>query len=98
MGKLKPCQLTAIYNHPDAGYRPIEELEVGKEYCVVDVCMGQSNTSIFLEGLSGGFNSVNFDFFKDGNPHNIYKDPNYNPYIRKAYIAEIDFDYAAEDI
>ena len=75
--------LTAIYSDPEAGYRPITELELGKEYRVVDISMGQSNTSIFLEGYSGGFNSVNFDFFKDGKPHNIYKDPEYNPYIRR---------------
>lgn len=81
--ELKVCQLTAVYNYPENGYRPISELEVGKEYCVVDVCMGQSNTSIRLDGISGGFNSVNFDFFKDGKPHNIYKDPDINPYIRR---------------
>lgn len=81
--ELKPCQLTAVYNHPDAGYRPISELEVGKEYCVVGVSMGVSYTTIWLEGFSGGFNSVNFDFFKDGKPHDIYKDPNYNPYLRR---------------
>lgn len=75
--------LKAIYNYPDNGFHPIKELEVGKEYTVSDVSMGQSYTSIFLKEIPGCFNSVNFDFFKDGKPHNIYKDPEYNPYIRR---------------
>lgn len=76
--------LTAVYNHPEAGYNPILELEVGKEYGVAMVSMGGCYTNIWLEGFSRAFNSVNFDFFKDGKPHDIYKDPDYNPYIRRA--------------
>lgn len=75
--------LTAVYNYPENGYRPAEELEVGKEYQVTDVYMGQSNTSILLAGFKGGFNSVQFDFFEDGKPCNIYRSPKYNPYIKK---------------
>lgn len=77
-------ELIAIYNHPESGYHPIAELEVGKEYCVTGVYMGGFYTDIWIEGFSGAFNSVNFDFFKDGKPHDIYKDPNYNPHIRRA--------------
>lgn len=75
--------LTAVYNYPESGYRPAENLEVGKEYIVTNVCMGQSNTSIWLDGHSGSFNSVQFDFYEDGKPINIYKSSKYNPYIRR---------------
>ena len=75
--------LKAVYNHPECGYYPIRELEIGKEYSVRRVSMGGLHTCIFLEEIPGVFNSVNFDFFKDGKPYNIYADPNYNPYIRR---------------
>ena len=73
--------LTAIYNYPEKGYCPAEELCVGKEYEVEHVSMGQSHTYVYLKGYEGGFNSVHFDFYEDGVPHNIYRDPRYNPYI-----------------
>ena len=76
--------LTAVYNYPENGFHPAHKLEVGKEYLVEDVSMGQSYTSVYLKEIPGVFNSVNFDFFKDGKPHNIFKDPDYNPYIRRA--------------
>lgn len=73
--------LTAIYNYPENGYRPAEELCVGREYEVEEVSMGQSYTYICLKGHGGCFNSVQFDFYEDGVPHNIFRDPKYNPYI-----------------
>lgn len=73
--------LIAVYNHPHAGHKPSEELEVGKSYRVTDISMGGFHTSIFLEGYSGAFNSVQFDFFEDGAEINIYESPKYNPYI-----------------
>lgn len=78
------AELIAVYNYPDNGYHPIEELVVGKGYTVSDVSMGGFHTSIYLKEVKGSFNSVNFDFFKDGKPHDIYKDPDYNPYIGRA--------------
>lgn len=75
--------LTAIYNYPKNGYHPAKELIVGQEYEVESVIMGQSHTSIYLKGYKGGFNSVQFDFYENGSPHNIYRDPRYNPYIRR---------------
>lgn len=75
--------LKAVYNYPENGHYPIKELEVGREYTVCGVSMGGSYTSIELEEVEGCFNSVNFDFFKDGKLHDIYKDPNYNPYLRR---------------
>jgi uncharacterized protein (DUF4213/DUF364 family) len=73
--------LTAIYNYPENGYRPAEELVVGQEYEVEDVSMGQSYTSIFLKGYTGVFNSVQFDFYENGKPHDIFRDSRYNPYM-----------------
>lgn len=74
--------LTAVYNYPQNGYRPATQLEVGKEYHVERVNMGQSSTDIHLSGFGGSFNSVQFDFFEDGKPIDIYRSPKYNPYLR----------------
>ena len=44
--------------------------------------MGQSYTDIVLKGIKGAFNSIHFLFVdEDGKPHDIFSDPNYNPYI-----------------
>ena len=75
--------LTAVYNYPQNGYRPATQLDVGKEYPVECVNMGQSSTYIALSGFSGYYNSVQFDFFEDGKPIDIYRSPKYNPYMRK---------------
>lgn len=52
---------------------------------VDNVSMGQSYTTIFIEGVPGGFNSSHFKFYKVvGNEfveHCIYSDPYYNPYL-----------------
>ena len=74
--------LTAVYNYPQNGYRPATQLEVGKEYNVERVDMGGYMTYIHLSG-EGCFNSVQFDFFEDGKPIDIYQSPKYNPYMRK---------------
>ena len=75
--------LTAVYNYPQNGYRPAAQLEVGKEYPVERVNMGQSTTDIYLVGYTGIFNSVQFDFFEDGKPIDIYRSPKYNPYLQR---------------
>lgn len=75
--------LTAVYNYPHNGYRPATQLEVGKEYHVECVNMGQSSTYISLSGFCGYFNSVQFDFFEDGKPIDIGRSPKYNPYMRR---------------
>jgi len=63
-------------------------LEAGKEYKVVKIAMSTCYTNIYLEGINGPFNSIEFDFFKDGVRHNIYRDPEYNPYMRRGENAE----------
>ena len=75
--------LTAIYKYPNNGYSPAKELEVGKEYRVSNLHMGSSYTNIWLEGFPFSFNSVQLDFYKDGKPFDIYRSPEYNPYLRR---------------
>ena len=58
-------------------------LEVKKEYEVSNIVMGQSNTSVYLEGYAGPFDSVHFEFLEDGKPLNIFRDPRFNPYLGK---------------
>ena len=73
---------------PISGYQSDKDkiaesgMEIGTEVKVDKVSMGQSHTYIFLEGFSGSFNSVHFEFLIDGKPHDIYGDPDYNPYIK----------------
>lgn len=79
-------QLIAKYTHTQSGYefdkkKAAEHLIVGEAYIVKHVHMGQSHTSIELEGVDSSFNSVLFDFYVDGNPHCIFSDPDYNPYL-----------------
>lgn len=58
-----------------------KELVVGSFYNVEEVSMGQSSPSIKLYGMNYGFNSVMFEFYKDGKEHDIFDDPEYNPYL-----------------
>lgn len=73
--------VTAKYLYPENGYCPVEELEVGGEYDVFNIMMGQSHTAIYLENFDKPFNSVNFEFFENGEPLDIFKDSRFNPYI-----------------
>ena len=79
--------LYAIFLNADDGYSyeakvAKERLVYGKKYEVEEVCMGQSYTDIILKGIDGAFNSIHFLFVdEDGKPHDIFSDPNYNPYI-----------------
>ena len=55
--------------------------KVGDCISVNNISMGQSSTSIYLEGFEGSFNSVFFNFKEDGKDINIYGDKRYNPYL-----------------
>ena len=79
--------LYAICEYIDNGYDSDKKqlskynIKVGDKFTVEWINMGQSNTSIYLEGFEENFNSVNFRFEdEDGNHINIYDDPRYNPY------------------
>ena len=93
--KRKTKRLYAIYKQA-AGYeadaREFEELEQkgelipGEIYVVEDISMSSSMTRIDLQGVSEkSLNSVAFKFFRMDDKklvqHDIYKDPEYNPYI-----------------
>ncbi len=80
--------LYAKFMYPDAGYNfDVEcakkaELKIGERYEVEYLSMGQSNTSIYLKGVDGCFNSVQFDFEEDDKtPVDIYRNHRYNPYL-----------------
>lgn len=74
----------ANINDPCNG-KIIEQLEIGKEYGVENISMGGYHTTIFLKEIKvdgcGGFNSVLFEFFENGEPLDIYEDERFNPYL-----------------
>lgn len=57
------------------------ELIEGEFYEVSNISMGQSYTSIYLIGFKDGFNSVQFEFYEDDKPLDIYSDRRFNLYI-----------------
>lgn len=78
--------LTAKFTHPNWGYPNDGSfaktfLEVGNEYEVEFIDMGQSYTSIYLVDFKKPFNSVLFDFFEGGKEIDIFKSPKYNVYL-----------------
>ena len=75
--------LTAVYAYPQSGMYPAKDLTVGEAYVVNKVEMGGWHTDIILEGKDSRYNSVQFDFFEDGEPVDIYSSPRYNPFLRE---------------
>lgn len=77
---------------PDSGYKSdierVRTLDMNHFFIVKHVDMGQSSTRIMLEN-DIWYNSIHFDFFiedlSNNNKmvlHDLYSDPEYNPYIR----------------
>ena len=62
--------------------REEDGLEIGTEYDVEDIMMGQSNTSVELVGIKGSYNSISFKFMHDGREIDIFRSPLINPYMR----------------
>jgi len=63
--------------------KPIPDLEVGKEYVVDYLSMGQSHTTVQIDFGNRHFrhfNSIHFDFYENGRKKNIYNSKKYNPY------------------
>lgn len=79
--------LIAIVTTLEAGYafdkqQMVEcNLKVGDRIPVRDIDMGQSRTTISLDGYKGSFNSVFFEFEENDKEIDIYGDKRYNPYL-----------------
>jgi hypothetical protein len=79
---------TLIYakmTHPENGYEhdqeKVEKLDPEFIYKLRDASMGQSSTSVYLNGEYGSFNSVNFTFYdKDMNEIDLRDVPEINHY------------------
>ena len=56
------------------------KLEIGKEYEVLFIDMGQSYTYVKLKG-GLKVNSVQLEFYENGKSLNIYRDIRFNPYL-----------------
>lgn len=67
------------------GWDSYEELELGKTYEVDYADVGRCHTDVYLKGFSHPFNSVCFDYYKDGEEIDIveeYIDSYYQKYKR----------------
>jgi hypothetical protein len=79
--------LYAKFMYPDNGYDcDVEEairfgLKVGERYEVEYLSMGGSHTSVFLNNINGCFNSVQFEFYENEQPVDIYRNPKYSGYM-----------------
>ena len=62
--------------------REEDGLEIGTEYDVEDIIMGQSNTSVELVGTKGTYNSISFKFMPNGREIDIFRSPLINPYMK----------------
>lgn len=77
----------AIVDDLNAGYEwqreRVRELgfKIGDRFEVMGIDMGQSSTSVRLEGYPLPFSSVHFRFEENGESLNIYADPRFNPYL-----------------
>ena len=59
-------------------------LKIGDVIKVSEVHMSASHTTI-VDDEGNSFNSIHFEFFDDKaciQPHDIYNDPLYNPYVK----------------
>ncbi len=53
---------TGIGGYPGESEAASKVFTVGQEYKIAKVHQGQSNTTLVIEGVKGGWNSVLFDF------------------------------------
>ena len=79
--------LIAIVTTLEAGYafdkqQMVEcNLKVGDRIPVRNIDMGQSSTSIYLDGYKGSFNSVFFEFEENGKEFDPISDRRFNDYL-----------------
>lgn len=81
-------QITAVItpdtrrNGYDRDQAAIECMHDDVHYVCTNIEVGRSSTKIQLLGQgTEWFNSVNFLFYKDGQPYDIYQDPNFSTYL-----------------
>lgn len=68
------------YDHDQAAIACMHD---GEPYVCSSIEVGRSSTKIQVLGRgSTWFNSVNFLFYKDGQPYDIYQDPDFSTYFR----------------
>lgn len=78
--------VTAKFVNPNNGYfSDIQQskkagLVNGMDYPVSHISVGMSHTQVYLEDFVGAFNSVQFEFYEDGEPIDIFRDRRFNPY------------------
>lgn len=79
-GAMSGNGLKAQFNYPECGtdadidWAKNVGLAKGMMYDVESVDMSQSVTYIKITGYKNPFNSIQFDFFEDGKPLDIYRD------------------------
>lgn len=69
--------IKATDNHTE---EPIGLVE-GVKYDVKEIGIGGWETDIKLHGSDQTYNSVNFEFYKDGEVYDIFEDSELNPYL-----------------
>lgn len=57
-----------------------KELNIGEDYPVTMIDMGQSSTTVFLEDYKRGYNSIHFEFYHGERKIDIYKSGLINGY------------------
>lgn len=76
----------AVFSHPENGCdfdqeEALKALTPGAKYPLQNAFVERCSTRILLEGVTGYFNSVLFDFEDvSGNPVNIYEMPKFRAY------------------
>ena len=79
--------LYAKFVYPDNGYDCDVEhaknagLKVGEKYEVTELFIGGSHTSILLKDIDGCFNSVQFIFYENEQPVDIFRNSKYSGYL-----------------
>lgn len=82
MSKMDNCDIVAkcVSNIEPFSENVLDELEVGKYYVMEDISIGQSFSHVKLTGINHYFNSVLFEFYKNGEKYNIFADKRFNKY------------------
>ena len=83
----KPKAVYAKMTYPNNGYphdvEKVKSLNENENYEVESVSTGQSHTSVWLKGISGVFNCVNFTFYDEqGNEIDLSKCSKVNPHYK----------------